>query len=248
MEKRQTFFSDFAKTRSATSSNKIDEQKWERFFADMAAFRQSFAHASPPPLLGEADIERSRKFYADFDRLWSLFLSSGNGVDVVNLLDLDRKELRYGKILAWLLDCRGDHGQKVAFLRSIVSQDFAIKPHYSTRVEQSFDDARVDIEVEGPDFLFIFELKIEADEHGDQLRRYLKNGEMRKGSRDFGLFFVTPDGSPPREIDLRGKVKCLSWKSIGKAVSDIAQGMKDSHGKIVIRQLGSAFEQIRLGN
>ncbi|MDR1490387.1 MAG: PD-(D/E)XK nuclease family protein [Desulfovibrio sp.] len=202
-------------------------------------------------------------FFEKFSALYLPFKEQGRGVDLIERAGIGRDEARNSDLLAWLLDCFGDHGQGAAFLRCVMErmgEDGRAFPagaeslgRYRTRREISYEESdqsanqrsRVDVEVDGPGFLLFIEVKIDYRETGDQLQRYLDIVRARAGKRPWRLAFLTPDGRKPNDVALHGKVVCLRWADLAGDFLRHADVMpSDSHGTVLIRQFCNHISQL----
>ena len=222
--------------------------QWQCFFSKFARLaRKGVAQRAYAPLNPQA----CAVFFAAFAGAYAACRSQGRMVDVWRVAGIGNDELRNSDILAWLLDCRGTHGQGAAFLRQLFSclpgwKERAVAADYRTRIESSYDEnepgaskkrSRVDIELDGPSFFLLLEIKVRSGETDNQLERYFRIGEAHKGKRPWALIFVTPDGRSPADAALHGQVHCLSWRTLGRAFALHAAIMPpDSHGTIAIQQ------------
>ena len=87
---------------------------------------------------------------------------------------------------------------------------------YHTRVEQRLTDdgsSRADIAINGHDFTILIEVKIDAPESGDQIKRYLDHLAALPGGKR-ALIFLTPQGRPVKDEKLKGSVSYLSWSEV----------------------------------
>jgi hypothetical protein len=243
----------FAQTRSASlkhssSHDGLGLSQWQRFFKEFTRLAQKgVALKAYAPLNPQA----CAAFFAAFADAYAACRAQGRAVDIWRVAGIGNDELRNSAILAWLLDCHGSHGQGAAFLRQLFSclpgwKELAVAADYRTRVESSYDEnepgvsknrSRVDIEVDGLSFFLLLEIKIRSGETDNQLERYLRLGEARKGNRPWALLFVTPDGRLPVDAALHGQVYCLSWQTLGRALAGHAATMPPcSHGTIAVQQ------------
>ena len=226
-----------------------DIAQWQDFFRDFTRLAQSGAMSSDK--CSSLSPNAVSTFFSAFTSIYGSDCVQGRMVDVWEAAGIGTDELRNSAILAWLLDCHGSHGQGASFLREFLAclpgwDRREIAADYHTRVESSYDEgepdapqkrSRVDIEVDGPSFLLLLEIKIHAGETNNQLERYCRIGESRKGNRPWALVFVTPDGRPPADTALYAQVYCLSWQTVGCAIARHAATMpQDSHGTIAIKQ------------
>lgn len=185
---------------------------WTTRLADLRAFLQ----ALPPALQLEADKRRL-----------------GSAINVWQVSDLGQDEVRNCKVLAWLLNQQGSHGQGCDILAALLNH---IKPiakqfptsvsatdKYWTRLEScpmGESESRVDIEINGAEFLLFIEVKIGAQETSDQLDRYLSIAQAKAGKRKFGVIYLTKFGQlPHRFIDKTELPICAaSWTDLIRVV------------------------------
>lgn len=223
--------------------------RWKDFFSEFGSLWRKRSEEQQTNAAPSAYAD----FFAEFTSLYAPYRAQGRAVNFVQLAGIGSDELRNSAVLAWLLDCSGSHGQGAAFLRCFVSclAEYAftvdVADNYRTVVESSYDEeteslngrrrSRVDIELDGPDFLLFIEVKTKSGESGDQLGRYLSLGQARSGKRPWALAFVTPEGRLPADSALPGRVACVSWAALGKALTRHTATMPpDSHGTVIIRQ------------
>jgi hypothetical protein len=111
---------------------------------------------------------------------------AGAFIDLWAVAGLARKEVRTAAVLAWLLDPQGSHGQDDLFLQRLWKEvsaasecrlGFELEAPQRSRTEiNPMGDLnnRVDIELEGRDFLVFIEVKIDAGLRQDQLQNYIE--------------------------------------------------------------------------
>ena len=175
----------------------------------------------------------------------------GSSLNVWDASGIGWDEMRNSKVLAWLLDCRGSHGQGHGILGALLDcvQDRAehfpassnIKKRYWTRLEScptGSRDSRVDIEIDGDDFLLFIEVKIGANETTDQLDRYLEIARSKSGGRRFGVMYLTRKVALPhpfKEVP-NPHICAASWGDVVKAVERQLQVLPECFSKTVLRQ------------
>ena len=239
-------------------------------FSAREPFSQKFAAEHRPKVTRlTVDSAEAETFLRLFGTEYKALQSGGWMVDIWEVCGLGKDEMRNSAVLAWFLDCHGSHGQSRNFLDLLMaalpesrpvgfpdSQD--ITPFYRTKVESHYDDAelnkpgrqsrRVDIEINGADFLLFIEVKIEASETPNQLRSYLEvlSASRRRAT---GLIFLTPDGRPPLDEDTRTQVVSLSWESLARSFrkAEILKNfsLANSFVATLIRQFCDHMEYIR---
>ena len=203
-------------------------------------------------ILPHLDSLRSKRKTGDFANIW-------------NVSKIGSNELRVSSVLAWFLDCYEEHGQKSAILcglldkicsKNIFTDQFPTseiisKDQYWVNVEPcpSGDrSSRVDIEIEGIHFLLFIEVKIFADETGDQLDRYLSIGRSKSAGRPWGIIFLTLDGHPAKKAvsaNSNNAFACVSWKDIADIFYNHAQCLSSCFSKSIISQFADHISDFR---
>jgi len=246
----RTFFTEFAKLPTSPEAREP--------LANWAHFFESFAelwHPQTPQPRVHIPLTDWVEFINDFAREHGENRKQGRAIDVWQIVELGHKELVNSTILRWLLDCHGSHGQGAAFLQALLAcsecrSDIMTSTHYGyrTTLEKSYDEhelnndkqrSRVDITLEGPAFLLLIEVKVEAGETDNQLKRYLHIGRERAGVRPWHLVYLTKDGRPPDNTELKNatEIVCVRWRDLGRAfLRHTASMPADSHGTVIIRQ------------
>ncbi|MGY4801338.1 PDDEXK-like family protein [Teichococcus aerofrigidensis] len=117
--------------------------------------------------------------------------TAGAFLNVWSVASLGRNELRNAAVLAWFLDPRGSHGLGPAVLRDLLrlAADragwlfFAANPSRAVvRTEDwplGSETDRVDIAIDGDDFVVFIEVKIDAIEGSEQLARYVERAREK---------------------------------------------------------------------
>ena len=173
--------------------------------------------------------------------------SLGSEINVWEVAGLKRDEVRNSKVLNWLLDSYGSHGQGDAILLKLLNSPELKYPdfpkfhggigHYSSQVECSplgDRENRVDIEIDGHDFLVFIEVKINATETKDQLDRYLERAELKAGTRPWCVLYLTRNGKLPMQtgnldaprVKLSRHLLPLSWTNITKILETHLKELK----------------------
>lgn len=139
--------------------------------------------------------------------------------NVWSAANLGRNEVRNSKTLRWFLDASETHGQGDFFLscflnslpRSIGTEkitDYRATEECCPLGEQS---ERVDIEIDGENFLIFIEVKIDAVEGVNQLQRYQDVAMAKSGIRPWKIIYLTPTGKVPEEHEDNPQVIGLPW-------------------------------------
>ena len=154
------------------------------------------------------------------------------------VLAAEEFELRHTRTLCWLLNPAGSHEEGPLFLEAFLAsvrvqkrpgnlrdvKAWAEAPVEGGRLrfdreptvepeEASDDKGRLDVYLEGlhgQDFALAIEAKIHAEEHGEQLDKYVN--AVRERVRDCSNFFyLTREGTPPRRTSHPGLWQPISW-------------------------------------
>ena len=131
-------------------------------------------------------------------------LETGGNFNIFDITRIENKEVIVCRLLAELLNPKGRHGQKTAylkiFLRSCLGIEFSEGELENMRVtkEKSIDGGRlIDIAIEGNGRFIPIEVKIWAGDQGDQCYDYYKYA--RKYDKNAKIVYLTPFGHKPSE-------------------------------------------------
>lgn len=198
-------------TKAHIEATKIESAELERHLQIFKTFFPNYRTA----------LERWRKDQED----------KADDFNLLEVMELTRKEVRHSMILAWLLDKEltglGTHAQgKLGFRLFLEEVDlpgkYADGDYHVTR-EQDSDESRVDIEVfddlgaEKERFVIHIENKIGANEGDDQTNREWRDLERRAielGCQEYHAFYLTPD----RKIPENPNFHPISWRQIAKVL------------------------------
>lgn len=148
---------------------------------------------------------------------------------------LKRDEVRNAAVLAWFLNPRGSHGYGPEILRRFLARAAEMAPGWpvvsgdlaSARVcteerPLGSDRDRVDIAIDGDDFCFFVEVKIDAPEGQNQLNRYLetlsgKASALRK--QHIGVIYLSS-----RPASTSGeRISVLTWRHVATVLLEIPE-------------------------
>jgi hypothetical protein len=136
---------------------------------------------------------------------------------------IDGRETQLSKILAWLLDSAGTHGQGSHFLGAFLRW---LEPPWGdlgtteVRVETEFVIAagrKIDILLQAQGWTLAVENKPDAEDQPDQVDGYLAHLDRQGGPR--ALLYLSGDGSPPSE----------------RSISVAAQAARQSRGELLVK-------------
>lgn len=162
--------------------------------------------------------------------------------DPWSVASLKRDEVRNSAVLAWWLNPHGSHGLNDALLSRLLQaveskKDFELPKKVDklcrVRVESCPDGdraSRVDIEIDDPYFFLIIEVKIDAPESEDQLKRYCDIATLRSGKRPWAILFLTPQGRDSRYLNqdlecakMGDHVVPITWKQVSSMLNDVSK-------------------------
>jgi hypothetical protein len=230
-QRLQGFFKDFRLLQPTLSILKPEPViDWTTHLADLGAFFQ----ALPPALQLEAEKRRL-----------------GSAINIWQASHLGQDEVRNCRVLAWLLDHHGSHGQGSDILAAMLDQikpvakqfptSVSARDRYWTRLEScpmGDKESRVDIEINGAEFLLFIEVKIGAQETSDQLDRYLNIIQDKAERRKFGVIYLTKLGQlPPRFKDKTDMPICpASWTDVISVIQMQISKLPDCFSRVVLGQ------------
>lgn len=177
----------------------------------------------------EIDVDQLRAFFNRLATPLQAVQHNVSSFDPWDIAGLKRNEVRNSAVLAWLLNPKGSHGfgavPLYALLASIrTSENKAFPTAYTrfcrVRVESNPNGDsknRVDIEIDADNFFVLIEVKIDAFEQKEQIKRYCLEAEKRATKkRPWGVVFLTPRGKQPKSmsVDNPHVISCLSWSSL----------------------------------
>lgn len=152
--------------------------------------------------LVEAWEDRLATMRARMDELWRAGQWVSGPADLLGVIDRSRHETYHSAILAWLLDPGAPHGLFTTFLESMLrrlwpetSFDASALRGATTQTEVARERCRADIVVQAAGMTIIVEVKVDADERGEQCNDYFR--VFSPESRDARFAFLTPDGRAP---------------------------------------------------
>lgn len=135
---------------------------------------------------------------------------------------MERLEVRtHSAFIYELLNPKGSHNQNKVFLKLFVEKVLKIKEVDYTNIVVEREKiigkyGRLDLSIENDDVLIIIELKIDANDQNEQLKRY-ENYAKTKG-KEYKIFYLNLDGYEASEEstgngDEKAKYKIISFKS-----------------------------------
>lgn len=200
------------------------------------------------------DLAALERFVVENDELLALEERIGR-FNIFDALGVARAEIRHSNFLAWLLDPQGSHrlGSRplAAILErlgtrastSVLEQIARIDKRVLQEASICREDDWIDLSIEfkSPPTLLVIENKIEAGEHGDQLKRYEQSVSTRFPSHARHFFFLTPDAR---------QASRSTWASIGYLdIHDAIRGLMAASDVVIAPEvrivLGHYLELLR---
>lgn len=212
-------------------------------FARLAASKTTDEPVEPEKTLHLNDFQN---FYEKFTPLYSSNIKRGAAINVWQQAGLKQDEVRNTVALAWWLDCNGTHNLKSIVLAQLLntldkSDNLPTVDqlgNYQVMVESlplgDIED-RIDIEIQGDDFLIFIEVKINAREGPEQLKRY---HDLLHKKADFyklekrALIYLTRYELSKTNIDCL----CVSWRQLALALERLKLSEEVGHTNSLLWQ------------
>lgn len=157
------------------------------------------------------DEEALKNFLLDIDCLNELQPWTGH-FNLFDVLKISRTEIRHSNVLSWLMNPNENHGMGDAFLKAVVQEmvvndtkgrydvfQTLLLDFYNFTVYREWKYIDILLISDQDRFLIVFENKIGAQEHSNQLQRYQENLETAYPDYQKMLIFLTPDGDDPSD-------------------------------------------------
>jgi hypothetical protein len=185
------------------------------------------------PVLPPLDPERLRAAMAVLGERLRSAPPPLRPLNVWAVAGLERKELRNAAVLAWFLDPLGSHGLGAAVLSAVLDHVASRTKDWPTlggdlsrtRVateEWPLDSTRdrVDIVLDGTDFSIILEVKIDAPEGPDQIKRYIDVARRKAlaTGRTHGCVIVLGRRPLP---GIPAGVGTITWSEVSSILSSV---------------------------
>lgn len=218
----QSFFSLF---------DEWQERKEKKPLLELEAFCEAFtslvsSNTKVEPVTPEKTLlfNDYQNFYENFAPLYLANIKQGAVINVWQQAGLKHDEVRNAAVLAWWLDCNGSHGLGSTLLAQLLrtlnkAKDLPLLNQLDNCqvVVESLPlgdiEDRIDIEIQGDDFLIFIEVKINAREGPEQLKRY---SDLLHQKADFyklkkrALIYLTRFEKSTTDIDCL----CISWRQL----------------------------------
>jgi hypothetical protein len=219
------------------------------FLTELARLQPTAVNTTRPlTTIPHSDPNELAQFLKELIPLGNSARQQGDLINVWTIAGLGEVELRNASVLAWLFSANSSHGRGAsifqAFMKRLkqhhegpfpnvgqfpISSD--ITGHYFVYKEKTYPDStesRVDIVVDGTDFIVILEVKINAPEGDEQMRKYLELAEAKAGAvgKQYCVIFLSRE----RASDLSSTVSLnanrlltATWADVAKAIEDVVK-------------------------
>jgi len=168
-------------------------------------------------------------------------------VNLFDVLNNSRMEIRHSNVLSWLMTPTAKHGLKDGFLVAVVHElvrsEIVAEPDQIKLLCADWSDACIYREWFGLDILIVskclnyivaIENKIDSQDHDKQLSRYKKSVDEAYPGYNRLFVYLTPEGVKPCEDD-SDCWRPFSYSSISAALSSVKQTVGlDTHAKTII--------------
>lgn len=219
-----------------------------RFFLDVAKVRPKPIRPARPLPDNTVDPTRMRRFLQEFGSLEHRLRTQGDFINVWTVSGLGSNELRNTAVLSWLFDPNQSHGRGpelfknfIQYLSSTAGKAFALRNPihlpYSLSTEcypLGNSESRVDIVVDGNDYVAFIEVKIEAGEGERQIERYLELACAKAKVRGIGAYVVIYL-SPERLSQTPINVISATWNDVAKVVEKTVDPPRNFSDRILLQ-------------
>ncbi len=223
----------------------------------IAAFREAQggqAKAAAAAVPGE----RLANFLGNLRKALHSRRQDGHLLNVWTIAGLKRNEVRTSAVLGWVLDCNGSHGFRGSIFESLIAalqrrgnsaalDGLVLGRNYQLAVEHCAlgeRDNRVDLAIEGENCIIYIEVKIDAPEGREQLKRYLESAKSKavalKKPKAAVLYLseAWPADRPPELI-------CLRWREVAHAIlSVVANEKRTSMSAALLTQFANHINKL----
>lgn len=181
----------------------------------------------PPITLTPINANQLESFFNNFKIAYKPITEmkkQGLFVNVWQTAGLKRDEVRNSQVLKWFFDCNADHGLNNLvldiFLKSLSYKILTPITYYSYAENYPISDGknRVDIEIEAENLLLFIEVKIDASEGFEQLKRYQEIALQKSKGKKWAVIYLTKGGYLPNNYIKSETLIPVSWNFFAKAI------------------------------
>lgn len=156
-----------------------------------------------------------------YDKYEELQKQTGEKFNVFSILNMERLEVRtHSAFIYEILNPKGSHYQgnkylKLFFEMVLKIEGFDFESVVVNRERYVYEEGRIDLVIENKEELIIIEMKIDAGDQENQLKRYAKYGE--RTGKIYKIYYLTLFGTEASEysIGVEGNIEytCISFQS-----------------------------------
>ena len=183
--------------------------------------------------------------------------------NLFRLLDIVGDEEKHSRVLAWLLNPRGNHQLGDAFQKSFLAaatglelagadlSAVEVRREWRNQVDGEWGFLDILIRDEGNQWLCAIENKVWTGEHSRQLTRYRQALEIRYPNYDRRYIFLSPGGTPAQDAAERGHWKPIGYEVVCRVVEETVENLADSiseAARVFLQQYDGAVRRGILGN
>lgn len=173
---------------------------------------------------------------------------TGEAFNIFTVLDRERKEeSTHCRLHYELLNPDGRHGCGDAFLKRFFKTVLKKLYQDGTGVyrEKRIENGRIDLVIEGQNYFYPIEVKLDAGDQYRQIERYAKFSERQRKGRsvfDTAVYYLTLDGHRPSKASKgeiqEDQIKCISFpKQIRAWLTQCVEIVKDKPNiKVILDQ------------
>ena len=248
-DRLRTFF-DLTGGALRAQPKELQMARLRAFFLEAGGRLQNTATPERKPEV-QVDQEGLRKALEHLRAPLAKARAEGAFLNVWLVAGLKRWEVRNAAVLRALFDPRLCGDQAIEFLDAFLDRlrkrgilglpvNTALKcvPPYSIATETwplGNDDSRIDLAIEGAQFIIVIELKIDAREGTDQIEKYMNILRLRANLTGKDLSFIYL--SPRAPVSLHKDVAHATWADIVAAARRVVQVRRTSHRNFNTRLL-----------
>lgn len=183
--------------------------------------------------------------------------------NLFRLLDIEGEEEKHSRVLAWLLNPRGNHQLGDAFLKGFLAaatglelagadlSAVEVRREWRNRVDGERGFLDILIRDEGNQWLCAIENKVWTGEHSRQLTRYRRALEVRYHNYDRHYIFLSPRGTPAQDAGEREHWRAVGYEAVCQAVEETLESPASASSeaaRVFLQQYAGAVRRGILGN
>lgn len=236
-EALEAFFAGISGVAHAPKVTSLSVASIEGFLSDVNRIRTRTAVLNAPDDSEQTTLDlhnRLEDFLPSLNLQVDRAKSQGHFVNVWEVAQLRRDELRNASVLAWILNPSASHGRGAAVLNSLLSllkerhsESFPLSlplhGAYTVTTESCpFSDQsnRIDIAIDGDDFFIFVEVKVDASEGVGQLSRYLDVAAQKSAAsakESYAVVYISRFAKPTLSAKA-SRLVIATWIDVAQAI------------------------------